>query len=71
MGKRGLQLLKMLIQAENEKCEMSQGLFKTLNHKFKTQYNETIKPLKFHNPNRQANESTEEWIGKLKIAIKE
>ena len=47
---------------------MSEGLFKSLNDNFKPQYNETIKPLQFHKLSRQANKSTEEWIGKLIIA---
>ena len=48
LGSDGLHLLEMLTQAEKEKCEPSKGLFKTLNDKFKPQYNETIKSLQFH-----------------------
>ena len=37
LGRRGFQLLEMLTQAEKEKCETSEGLFKALNDKFKHQ----------------------------------
>ena len=35
LGRKGLQLLEMLTQAEKGKCETSIGLFKTLNDKLK------------------------------------
>ena len=35
LGRKGLQLLEILIQSEKGKCETSKGLFKTLNDKFK------------------------------------
>ena len=38
------------------------------NNKFKPQYNETIKSLQFHKLMRQANESTEKWIGRIRVA---
>ena len=34
LGRKALQLSEMLTHAEKEKCEMSKGLFKTLNDKF-------------------------------------
>ena len=57
LGRKGLQLLETLTQAEKEKCEMSEGLFKTLNNKFKPWYNETIKSLQYQKLSRQANGS--------------
>ena len=61
----------MLNQAEKEKCETSEGLFKILHDKFKPQHNETIKSLQFHKLSRQVNKGTEEWMGKLRITITE
>ena len=65
---KGIQLLEMLTQAEKEKCETSEGLFKTLTNRFKPWYNETIKSLQFHKLGRQANKSAGEWMGKFRIA---
>ena len=59
LGRKGLQLLEMLTQAEKEKYEMSEGLFKTLNDKFKTQDNETVKSLQFHKLSRHRIATTE------------
>ena len=70
LGTKGLQLLEVPTQAE-EKCEMSKGLFKTLNDKFKLQYNEIIKSLQFCKLCRQANKSAKEWMVKLRIAATE
>ena len=50
----------MLTQAEKEKCELSEGLFKTLNDTTKPWYNQTIKSLQFLKLSRKANESIEE-----------
>ena len=61
----------MLTQAEKEKCETSEGLFKTLNDKFKPRYNETIKSLHSPKLSKQANESKEAWMGKLRKATTE
>ena len=71
LGRKRLQLLETLTQAGKEKCEMSQGLFKTLNNKFKPQYSETIKLLPFHKLSRQTNGSADEWMGELRIAATE
>ena len=43
LGRTGLQLLEMLTEAEQEKCERSDELFQTQGNKFKLRYNETIK----------------------------
>ena len=42
LGRKGLQLLETLTEAEQEKCEMSEQLFQSLSNKFKLRYNETI-----------------------------
>ena len=71
LDRKGLQLLEMLTQAQKEKYKTSKGLFKTLNDKFKPQYNETIKSLQFHKLSRKADKSAEECMGKLRIAATE
>ena len=47
LGRKGLQFLETLTQTEQDKCNTVEGLFATLNNKFKSQYNETIKSLQF------------------------
>ena len=54
------------MQAEQEAC--NKGLFEILNDKFRLQYNEAIKLLQFYKLVRQHNESTEERMGRLRIA---
>ena len=68
---KGLQLLETLTQAEQEKCETPEGLFSTLNGKFKPWYSETIKSLQFCKLVRHSNESAEEWMDRLRIATAE
>ena len=41
--RKGLQFLESLTQMEQERCNTIECLFTTLSHKFKSQYNETIK----------------------------
>ena len=53
LGREGLQLISTLTQEEQEACNNEQGLFDTLNRKFRPQYNETIKSLQFHKLMRQ------------------
>ena len=43
LGRIGIQFFETLIQAEQERCSTTEGLFNTLINKFKPQYNETIK----------------------------
>ena len=47
LGRKGLQYLETLTETEQEKCNTLEGLFATLNNKFKPKYNETIKSLQF------------------------
>ena len=67
LGGKGLQFLESLTQMKEERCNAMEGLFTTLNIKFKPQYNETLKSLQFHKLGRQTNENTKEWKGRLKI----
>ena len=71
LGRQGLQLLETLTLTEQEACNNEEGLFKILNKKFKWEYNETIKSLKFCNLVRQHNESKEEWMGRFRTAAME
>ena len=47
LGRKGLQFLETLTQTEQEKCNTTEGLFKTLKNKFQPKDNETIKSLQF------------------------
>ena len=56
---------------EQERCTTTEGLFTTLNNKFKAQYNETITSLQFLKLGRQTNKNAEEWISRLRLAALE
>ena len=53
---------------EKEKYNTTEGLFKTLTNKFRSQFNEMIKSLQFHKLSRQSGENAEEWMGRLRLA---
>ena len=71
LGRKGLQLLDTSTKADQEKCEMSEGLFQTLINKFKLRYNETVKSLQFHKLAKQPDENTEEWMGIIRMSATE
>ena len=71
LGRKGLHYLESLPEAEKHACETLQGLFNTLAAKFKPQFNETIKSPQFRKLYRFEGESTEEWMGRLRIAAAE
>ena len=52
-------------------CNTLDGLFETLNSKFRPQFNKLIKSLQFIKLCRSQNENAEEWIGRLKIMAAE
>ena len=54
------------MQMEHKRCNTTEGLFITLNNKFKPHFNETIKSLQFCKLGRQTKENTEEWMGWLR-----
>ena len=60
--------LETIMQIEQEACNEEEGLFEKLNNNFSPQYNETIRSLQFCKLVRQYDESTEEWMGRLRIA---
>ena len=68
LGREGLQPIVALMQEEQEACH-EEGLFDTHNREFKQQYNETVKSLQFHKLIMQSNESTEEWMGRLRATV--
>ena len=71
LGRKGLQYLEILMTTEKETCNTLEGLFETLTNKFKPQYNETIKSLKFRKLYRYDDENVEEWMGRLLVAAVE
>ena len=58
-------------QMEQERSNTLEGLFITLNNKFKSQYTETIKSLKFRKLGRQTIENADEWMGRLRLTAVE
>ena len=48
LGRKGLQFIELLTEAEKDGCSILKGLFKTLTNKFRPQFNETIKTQQFH-----------------------
>ena len=71
LGRKGLHYLESLTEAEKYACNTLQGLFDTLAAKSKPQFNKTIKLLQFRKLYRFMGESTEEWMGRLRIAVAE
>ena len=71
LGSQGLELLETLTQTEHKACNDKEGLFRMINKKFKLQYNETIKSLKFHNLVRHHKEIMDKWRGRLRTAAME
>ena len=66
-----LHYLESITEAKKHACNTLQGLFDTLAAKFKPQFNETIKLLQCRKLYRLKGESTEEWMGRLQIAVAE
>ena len=65
LGRKGLHYLESLTGAEKHACDTLQGLFDTLDTKFKPQFNKTIKLLQFRKLYRFVGESAEEQMGRL------
>ena len=59
LGRKGPQIVETLTLAEQERGNITEGLFNILVIKFKPQYNETRKSLKFRKLLRQGNENVE------------
>ena len=64
LGRKGLQCLEILISEEKLTCDTLDRLFKTLNIKFRPQFNKTIKSLQFRKLCRNDGEmQRNEWGG--------
>ena len=59
------------MENEKEACSTLEGLVNMLADKFKPQYNETIKSFQFRKLYRLENESADEWMGRLHVALAE
>ena len=71
LGRKGLQFLELLTQAEQERYNTMEHLLATLNNKLKPQYNGIIKSLQFHKVGRQTNDNEEESMSRLRLAAVE
>ena len=71
LGRRGLHYIESLMTNEKEVCNMLGGLFDMLATKFKPQYNEMVKSLQFRRLYGLDNESADEWMGRLHMAVVE
>ena len=47
LGRKGLQVLEMLMNEEKTTCNTLEGLFETLSNKIRPQFNEMINSLQF------------------------
>ena len=71
LGRKGLHYIESLMESKKEACSTLEGLFNTLATKFRPQYNETIKSLQFRQLCRIEGECTDEWMGRLHVAVAE
>ena len=71
LGRKGLHYIESLTEADKQACSTLQGLFDTLARKFRPQFNETIKSLQFRKLYIFEGKSTEEWMGRLHMAVAE
>ena len=60
LGRKGLQLIELLTNAEKDGCNTLEGSFEILTNMFGTQLNKTIKSLQFCKLCRQNGENAEE-----------
>ena len=72
LGRKGLHYIESLTETEKQACSTLQGLFDTLDKKFRPQFNETIKSLQFRKLYRfEGQKCMEEWMGRLCVAAAE
>ena len=67
LGRNGLHFVEELMNKEKTMSNTLDGLFETVNSKFRPQFNEMIKSLQIRKLCRSDNESAEEWMGRLRI----
>ena len=61
----------MLTNEETITCNTLDGLFKTLNSKFRPQFNKTIKSLQLRKLCINDRENAEEWMRRLRLTVAE
>ena len=71
LGREGLQLIATNTQKEQEACNNEKALYDIPNRKFNHQYNKTVKSLQYNKLTETSNESAEEWVGRLRMAVVE
>ena len=71
LGRRGPHYIESLMTNAKEACNTLEGLYDMLAAKFKPQYNETVKSLQFRKLYRLENESVDEWMERLCMAVAE
>ena len=71
LGRKGLHYIETLTENKKEACSTLEGLVNMLADRFKLQYNETVKSLKFRKLYRLENESADEWMGRPCVAVAE
>ena len=59
LGRKGLQFIELLTEAEKDRCDTLEGLLEILTDKFRPQFNEMIKSLLFHKLIRHNRENAE------------
>ena len=67
LGHEGLHFVQTLMMIGEKSAKLVQGLFSTLNAKFKPQHNESILLLQYFKLSRDKNESAEEQMDHLRI----
>ena len=65
LGRKGLQFIDSLTNAEKDTCSTLEGLFKILTNKFRPQFNEIIKSQQGCKLKRGNGENAEEWMHRL------
>ena len=65
LGRKCLQFIESLPNAEKGTCSTLEGILKILTNMFRPQSNKIIKSLQFQKLTRQNRENAEEWMGRL------
>ena len=71
LGRKGLHYIETLMENKKETFSTLEGLVNILADKFMQQHNETINSLQFRKLGRLENESADEWMGRLHVAVSE
>ena len=71
VGRRVLHNMESLMTNEKEACNTLEWFFDMLATKSEPQYNETVKSLQFRKLYRLENDSADEWMGRLCMAVAE